>query len=729
MASEQTLLMAAKRVMAEQLASEGRHFDASRVKIYKFIRKDLDRDGEEEIVFAAGVDEIWGAGTCIVLDRHEQHQIAIPLVPLAEGFRDLAVFDINADGEVEIVSLWQSGSGAFLALSIWRWRGDSFERIFPPGNEAFHQGIMELRDLDGDGVDEILIWESLWRNGVHWGPHYFDIHVFGYDGERYRLQSTCRTKRRYLPADILGKTVGLMGISLEDQERQVSNAKWRHRVETAICQSEVDSDLLDQLVQRWSLLQEGQFYDEAAEMINLAIEAARNLSSSRERAEYMVLLFSNRASTLMLLGDYREALDRYSQSLAMLDGLSSVSVPPLFRGSVQRHMGVAYLYLGAYEHSLEYLDKARRQLEENRESDDAFAKIELSRALSNLGVCYAYMGETERALRYFESAVCLDRELKHRLGLSINLMSIANILRDTEKVEESLHHYDQAIEELGAFGERDRESDIYIEKALALLHCEEFQEALETLRYALLLSSHVNWIMQGGKTYLYLGEAYRRLGDAEQAAIFLGRACAMSEKLGSIEVAWRSRYALGQLNAQLSQYEDAYQHLECALNIIESIRSQELPEMTKIALFENKEIVYEAMVFLLLQLAEQHGHDSSKAASLACTALWWVEKAKCRTLVEELAKFPIRRPANVSNLLLAKEAEHLGQIERLRNMLKEAPEIRRNELLREMEATEDLLEKVREEIRASGREGADYVEIRTGSPADFDSIKHLLETS
>jgi len=465
------------------------------------------------------------------------------------------------------------------------------------------------------------------------------------------------------------------------------------------------------------------------EAFDLAIEAARNLPSAAEQSECMTLLFSNKASTLMLLGDYRQALDCYSQSLAVLDGLSSPSVSPLFCGTVQRHMGVAYFYLGDYEHSLEYLDKARRELEENRESDDASVKLELSRAVSNLGVCYAYMGETERASRYFESAACLDRELKHRLGLSINLMSIANILRDTGKVEESLHYYDQAIEELGAFAERDRESDIYIEKAVAFVHCKEFEEALETLRYALLLSSHVNWIMQGGKAYLYLGETYRRLGDAQQAAIFLGRACAMSDKLGSLEVAWRSRYALGQLNAELSQYEDACYHLECALNMIESIRCQELPEMTKIALFENKEIVYEAMIVLLLQMAKQYGHDSPRAESLARTGLRWVEKAKCRTLVEQLAKFPIRRPANVGNLLLAEEAECLRQMERLRNMLKEAPEIRRSELLRQIEVAEESLEKIREEIRGSGREGADYVEIRTGRPADFDSIKYLLEAS
>src|SRR5215469_3621493 len=101
--------------------------EASEVRVFKFVRRDIDGDGQDEICFAAGVRSDPGAffysyvGVWL-LDPLEVGYFSIELsVPYSDTFRDLLVLDINSDHIPEIVFWFQAGSGAFLSFYVFQW--------------------------------------------------------------------------------------------------------------------------------------------------------------------------------------------------------------------------------------------------------------------------------------------------------------------------------------------------------------------------------------------------------------------------------------------------------------------------------------------------------------------------------------------------------------------------------------------------------------------------------
>jgi len=96
------------------------------------------------------------------------------------GFRDLFVSDINTNAVPEVVTLWQEDFGLILSLHVEQWDGSMVRSLFP--HVRFHQGLMEMKDLDADGVDEIIVWSGRYESNPRWGLQFFDIHVFRYDG-------------------------------------------------------------------------------------------------------------------------------------------------------------------------------------------------------------------------------------------------------------------------------------------------------------------------------------------------------------------------------------------------------------------------------------------------------------------------------------------------------------------------------------------------------------------
>ncbi|MEI8175091.1 MAG: hypothetical protein WCG28_04030 [bacterium] len=146
------LIEIAQFILQQDALDNGYKIDISEVKLFKVVKQDVDGDGQEEICFAAGITDVWDTTTCCLLDFQNEKEHVIELVPIAHGFRDLQILDINSDGIPEIVSLWQARSGASLSLYIFQWDGNTLNPLFP--KREFHQGFMEMKDLDADNIDQ-----------------------------------------------------------------------------------------------------------------------------------------------------------------------------------------------------------------------------------------------------------------------------------------------------------------------------------------------------------------------------------------------------------------------------------------------------------------------------------------------------------------------------------------------------------------------------------------------
>ena len=708
------LIEIAHSLLKNSPLNKGDEIDLSEVKLFKVVKQDVDGDGQEEICFAAGINKNYhlDTTTCCLLDFQNEKEHIIELVPIGNGFRDLQILDINSDGIPEIVSLWQVGSGAVLSLYIFQWDGNTLNSLFPKSpKREFHQGFMEMKDLDADNIDEIVIWEGKWVEGAHWDSHYFDIYVFKYQKYAYQLHTIHTSEHRYNPSSIVSREISIMGTPPDVEHRFTPLENYKQQLETLIQNKQVDEDFVAQLGEHQTVLSEETFYKESLATIDLALEATKHLSDPIAKMRWSVLLWRDKGATLSLLGDYIQSVSCYLQALSLWNNKINIQVPAYYQATLHRGLGTMYLVLGDYEHALAELSKAQTLLEvvelsvpENR--------AELSRLHSNFGLTYTRLGEPELASAVFEQAIILDSELGNYFGLVINYMGLGNVQRTIKRYNDAIESYQAALAVMDEVFDRDRESDVYLELGSTLILNHQLEEGLQYLQKALLLTSVGNLKQREAIHYLYLGEAYRQLNELQLASQFFNKAVGFAQAFETPETQWQAFYGLA-LTYQHQHLQDKYQNaLEKALNTIEQLRLQYLPENFKISLFAQKTKPYEAMVLL-------HSPTSPEQA------FKYMEQIKSRVFIEMLATTTIGN-AGISSEFAEQEVQLIGELRRLQLCHRETLRHQKYEWGDEIGKIETKLEQLWDDIRNTGDKGSEYIALRQATPLDFSGVKQIL---
>lgn len=705
----------AQSILLKNAQAHGYKIDVSKVKVFKVFQQDIDGDGQAEICFAAGIPDLWDNSTCVLLDSQgEQHRI-IELVPLANGFRDLEILDINKDGTPEIIARWQVGSDARLSLYIFQWDGEVVKSLFPQYREnGFHQGFVELKDLDADGVDEIVIWEGEWDQGVPWGPKRFDIYVFYYNDNVYELRATQTSDYRYDPSNIVSREIGIFGLPVAFEHRAVSVEEYHQRLLALIQNQQVTEEFVDELGKHLSVLQYEGFYIEVLAIADLALEATEHLSESSAKAAWRVALWRDKGVTHSLLGDYPTAIKCHLQSLSnWSEGVNARSSSSYIYPDFQRELGYMYSMVGDYEHALAYLFTAKTLIEDLDLTVEG-NRSKLSYVYFNFGLTYARLGEYDLAIASFEKAIAFNRKGNY-FGFAVNYMWLGNIQRSLKKYQQAIQSYQAALKALDETPDRDRESDVYLELGLTLILNRQLEQGLQYLHKALLLTSMGNLKQREAIHYLYLGEAYKQLNDLQLAAQFFHKAITLAEEFETPETKWQALYGLALTYQRQGQTISCQQVLETAIETIEQLRSQYLPETLKISLFAEKTKPYEAMILLYRQTSSEQAFD-------------YMERIKSRVFIEQLATTTMGSATGIPSELAEQEARLIGEIRRLQLRHRETLSQQKYEWGDEIAKIEGQLEQLWHEIRSTDAKGAEYIALRQATPLDFARVKQIINT-
>jgi tetratricopeptide (TPR) repeat protein len=707
----------AQSLLQQQAQEKGHELDISDVRVFKVIQHDVDGDGQEEVCFVAGFYHPWAlTGICLLLDPSQDGYRVVTLLSFMDGFRELQVSDINNDGIPEIIVLQQSGSGGFLTLHIFQWDGTTLKSLFP--ERDFYQGFYETKDLDVDSVDEVVIWQGEWKEPNRWEPKRFDVFVFGYNNQlcRYELQFSRGTERLYSPGDIVQRSYGgLIGLPLEAGQRAIAVDEYRKQLEVFIQNQQVDEDFVNKLVNHQTVLVEEGSYKEALEITDLTLEAAKYLPDPTIRTRFLIILSRERGKICSLLGDYSNAVNSYVQSLSFWTDDISIdfsAYPAYLHAGFHRELGMMYSAIGDYEHTLTLLFTAQTLLE-SVDLSVSENLAELSRLHSNFGLTYARLGEADLTISSFKEAIALDKKLGNNFGLVINYMGLGNVQRAIKSYQEAIQSYQAALKVLDEISHRDRESDVYLELGLTLILNRQLEEGLQYLHKALLLTSVGNLKQREAIHYLYLGEAYRQFGNLQLAAQFFQKAIAFAQEFDTPETEWQALYGLALSYQRQGQQQKCQQALEDAIDTIEKLRSQYLPETFKISLFAEKTKPYEAMVLLCHSTSPDQAFD-------------FMERAKSRIFIEQLATTAMGSVAGIPSELAEQEAQLIGELRCLQLRHRETLSQQKYEWGDEIIQIESNLEQLWHDIRRASAKGAEYVALRQATPLDFTGVKQIV---
>ncbi|MDQ3923451.1 MAG: hypothetical protein M3309_05945 [Actinomycetota bacterium] len=324
------LIHTAQQLLAQEVQARGWNYDMSRVRLLArgSAWADLDGDGRRELCFTVGIPEYGGPAMCGIVRKRDDGQVGVrTLISCEKGLRELAIWDINRDGVPEIVIRWQAEFGLWLTLYVVQFDGTSVTSLFP--NLRFHQGFMETKELDGDGLDEIVVWSSPYESSPRWGPQRFAVNVFRYNGHDYELQYQHRTERRYLPAEILQQRIGPTGLPQRFYEPP-SSMGYRQRLEELKRNNQVDRAFVIELGVLASNLHREGFYKEALDFISVMLEAVQHLPDDDERHQFLFQTWETRGKICMWVGLWQEAVDSYLRALPLvMDGMPA-GIDPVY---------------------------------------------------------------------------------------------------------------------------------------------------------------------------------------------------------------------------------------------------------------------------------------------------------------------------------------------------------------------------------------------------------------
>ena len=492
---------------------------------------------------------------------------------------------------------------------------------------------------------------------------------------------------------------------------------------------------------------------EAFEVIVLILRVVEYITDPAERADQSYWACRGMAATCSFLGLWRASIEGYNRAISVGEGGAYALIEASYHGpggpgsaaqyqpADHRELGSMHGRIGSYGDAVDHHRRAGERLEGVRSRLDAHTyRDELARLRNARALVHMDLGEHEEAERESLAAARIEEELgeenPHRfLQAAIDYVSAGRArrelaLRRDEGYEQSFVAFDDALRVLtrapsGRREHSDRESEVLLQRGRTHLLDGDHEAALVDLKKALSLTSDFNLVQHAGEHHLCLGDAHLELGDTARARESLEEAVALAEGLGTPESLWQARCTLAAVRRDEDRPGEARDELRKCIDTIEGLRSQSLPESSKISMLGPKDRPDEELVVDLCGHASE-GTDAAGVPEIT-EAFGYVERSKSRVLAERLATRDLADPVGVPAELMDRERELVGSLMALQDR-----ECRSNaaagayDLSAKIEETERGLREARDRIRASGRDGEEYVAMREGAPLDYAGVLSIL---
>jgi CHAT domain-containing protein/tetratricopeptide (TPR) repeat protein len=382
-------------------------------------------------------------------------------------------------------------------------------------------------------------------------------------------------------------------------------------------------------------------HQKALEHYEQSLEIKRNISDQRGEAATL----TNMGDTYALWGEHQKALEFHRQALQISRRVGYRA------GERDTLMNIGYVYsrMGDYQKALDCFHQALPIIRETR---NQLGEIN---AILDIGWAYYSLGQTQKAIEHYEQALSLIRTME-------NPLAEAHALNLAGQAYWRLGEHEKAIE---CFNRqlsisRARRHHGIEARALNALGCAyraigQPEKALEHHTLALSLWRSAKDRLGEADTLDYIGHVYASMRQPRKILEYHSRALTLRREAGDqVDIRYslfglaRAEYALG----NLSQARD---HVEAAIDIIESVRAKTVAQDLRSSFFAANQEFYESYIEMLMAMHARRPSESLDAAALAAS-----ERGRARSLLDSLieARADIRQGVD---LRLLAEERAIGQ--------------------------------------------------------------------
>jgi CHAT domain-containing protein len=402
-----------------------------------------------------------------------------------------------------------------------------------------------------------------------------------------------------------------------------------------------------------------------------------------ERAE----LEATRTSDSATLKQRRQAIANYERALALWRELGERREE---LGMLQI-LGDQYSQLGELQIALNYNSQA---IQIAQSLGDRSQEANL---LVGLGSLHKDSGNFQKALDNYSKARQIFASSSSRFGEALAIEAIGEIYLLLIDPQSAVENFTQTLPIFSSVGDKSRECNALNNMGAANRKLGERRKALDYHNRALAIAREAGDVMSEALTIGYMGDVYFAMGhmrkaldcyDAElKACRMMGAAICVADSLRSIGVialSMRERekgldllsqalnqsrlngqrrleaftlYQLARANYNFGNLLEARRHVEQSLEIVESIRADLVARDFRESFFNPVQRVFGLYINILMAL-----HEREPAAGYDAMALQASERARARSLLEQLTESNAEIRQGVDRRLLERERELQRQL-------------------------------------------------------------------
>jgi len=416
----------------------------------------------------------------------------------------------------------------------------------------------------------------------------------------------------------------------------------------------------------------------ALEYYNQALPLCRAVSDRRGEAtalDYIGVVYDD-------LGEKQKALEHYKQALPFWQVLNDRG----WEATTLNDIGKVYDDLGEKQKALEYfkqalpfwravgygpgeattlsnIGKAYRDLRESQKVLESYSQaLPLYRAagehtgeaaaLVYIGLAYEDFGESQEAIEHYRLALPIWQALKNSSWEATTLNNIGKVYRDLGEKQKALEYYRQALPLAQAMGNHNIEATTLNNIGKVYDDLGEKQKALEYYRQALPLAQAVGNHDVEAATLNNIGRVYNALGEKQKALEYYRQALPLGREVGERAGEATTLGNMAESERDLGNLPEARAHVEGALKIIESLRTEVGSQELRTSYFATVQVWYELYIDILMRLHGQHPNRGYDRLAFEAS-----ERERARSLLDLLSEAHADVHQGIDPKLLARKRE------------------------------------------------------------------------
>ncbi len=419
------------------------------------------------------------------------------------------------------------------------------------------------------------------------------------------------------------------------------------------------------------------------------------------------------------LGNFEQALRHYNKSLTLW---RSLKVPESQAQQIDLLglMGSLYESIGNLRKALSYYDEA---LSLSQSLNDDAKK---ATTLDNMGRVWGYQDEYAEAMTYFEKSLALWRRLNNVTGEAHTLSLMGNACHWGGDYQRAAAYLNQSLTLCQQTQDHAAEAEVlgklgmvYAKMILLRIPFQNRSDIQSYLDLALKRTQEVAYPAERLRMLGSIGLIYGLLGNMERSLEIHQQSLRLAEDSGDEEGKASALFHIGYVYEMQKQPQQALKYYESAIEIRDKIRAAANLEEIKTGLSGSAANIYKSAAALYMQVGEP-----KRAFALS-------ERARARTLLDQLASLRPKAKHQASAELLQEEQTLRSELFSLENRLKlehskTGFEFNRADVAaiqKQLAAKRDAYEKLLVRLQLADPK---YASLRTATPLSLPEAQALL---